>query len=559
MSLYNYVRVFIMSISFVFLMTNGGWAEDSFITPVSPDANPWTHLDANNDPDNFQFVIVPDRTGGARPGVFERAMDKINLLQPEFVVSVGDLIEGYNEKVMPYEEQWDEFDAIVKKLQMPFFYSAGNHDITNDAMLKVWKRRLGRSYYHFVYRDVLFMVLDSEDPPDPPPGAHKTSVSPEQVAYFRKVLEENKDVRWTCLFFHRPMWMGGHKAKGFDQIESMIQDRPYTVFAGHHHRYEYNQRFGRDYYVLATAGGVSHLRGAFVGEMDGVAWVTMTDEGPRLAYVKLDGIGGSDIREEAVDRFKEELTRQNQVIDYGVITTDADQFDSITIPLKIVNRSKLPMEIKASFDPVEGIEIEPSSIELKLASGKTDVMDITVRPTQPVRTKDIGPFVIKGIATFHANGPAGFSFDAPFSQLIAVAPIFNQKVWEFEHDTEGWGEANVCDLSAEDGILIIQSSGADPFFSVPLQVAVPSSDWLEVSLRMKSSIRGNAELFWATEETPSFHHDRYIEFRVTDDGQWHEYTFEIDPTGVLSGLRIDPSKGKGRIEIDWIKMVRGSR
>ncbi len=36
--------------------------------------------------DNFQFVIVGDRTGRPRPGVFSNAMHQINLMQPEFVV-----------------------------------------------------------------------------------------------------------------------------------------------------------------------------------------------------------------------------------------------------------------------------------------------------------------------------------------------------------------------------------------------------------------------------------------------------------------------------------------
>ena len=44
--------------------------------------------------DGFRFAIVSDRTGGARPGVFERAIDELNLLRPEFVISVGDLVEG---------------------------------------------------------------------------------------------------------------------------------------------------------------------------------------------------------------------------------------------------------------------------------------------------------------------------------------------------------------------------------------------------------------------------------------------------------------------------------
>src|SRR5690606_12598337 len=64
----------------------------------APTTNPWTHLKLNNKPGNFQFVIVSDRHGGGRRGVFEDAVRKINLLQPEFVISVGDLIQGYTQK-----------------------------------------------------------------------------------------------------------------------------------------------------------------------------------------------------------------------------------------------------------------------------------------------------------------------------------------------------------------------------------------------------------------------------------------------------------------------------
>jgi hypothetical protein len=72
-------------------------ATSARINVVIEEVNPWSHLDVNADAENFQFAIVSDRTGGHRAGVFPLALEKLNLLQPEFVVSVGDLIEGYTE------------------------------------------------------------------------------------------------------------------------------------------------------------------------------------------------------------------------------------------------------------------------------------------------------------------------------------------------------------------------------------------------------------------------------------------------------------------------------
>jgi hypothetical protein len=56
--------------------------------------NPWTSLTPNVAADPCQFAIVSDRTGGHRQGVFSKAVQQVNLLQPAFVMSVGDLIEG---------------------------------------------------------------------------------------------------------------------------------------------------------------------------------------------------------------------------------------------------------------------------------------------------------------------------------------------------------------------------------------------------------------------------------------------------------------------------------
>src|SRR6476646_9548636 len=73
--------------------------------------NPWTHLRFNNDPAEFRFAIVSDRTGGHRARIFSQAVQQLNLLQPEFVLSVGDLIEGYTTDTERLTGEWREFQG----------------------------------------------------------------------------------------------------------------------------------------------------------------------------------------------------------------------------------------------------------------------------------------------------------------------------------------------------------------------------------------------------------------------------------------------------------------
>jgi hypothetical protein len=254
--------------------------------------NPWTSLRINNDADEFQFAIISDRTGGHRPLVFSRAVERLNLLQPEFVLSVGDLVEGGKRSDEQLEAQWQEFDGYVKRLGMPFFYVPGNHDVGNAASDALWQKRLGRRHYHFVYRNVLFLCLNTDDPP----GSGSGNFGNEQVAWAKKTLADNASVRWTIVALHKPIWKANNpKKRGWTAIEKALVNRPYTVFCGHVHRYQKFVRQGQNYYQLATTGGGSKMRGIAYGEFDHVVWVTMKKNGPVLANILLDSVLPDDL------------------------------------------------------------------------------------------------------------------------------------------------------------------------------------------------------------------------------------------------------------------------
>ncbi|HSO86575.1 MAG TPA: hypothetical protein VLQ91_08505, partial [Draconibacterium sp.] len=82
-------------------------SKKDFKTDIDNSKKPWTNLDFYNDPSNFQFAIVSDRNGGMRRGIFEQGVEKLNLVMPEFVLCVGDLISGYTTDTALIAKQWD--------------------------------------------------------------------------------------------------------------------------------------------------------------------------------------------------------------------------------------------------------------------------------------------------------------------------------------------------------------------------------------------------------------------------------------------------------------------
>jgi hypothetical protein len=297
----------------------------SFDQEAILEAKPWTSENFRNDPEDFQFAIIGDRTGGANvQGTFALAMGQLNLLQPEFVINVGDIIEGYTRDKADLHSQWEEAEELTRTLDMPFFYTRGNHDVSYPEAREVWRERHGPAYYHFLYRNVLFMVLDSEDAPrlDPPPGMEEQiklynrlqteaperakqmladfmkdeavvaglsepiEFSQEQMDWIEETLEANTGVRWTFVFTHEPCWE--NPSESFQAVQTLLKSRGFTWFAGHLHYYDYDLIDGHEYITMGPAGASWHHDGP--GNVDHIMWVTMTEEGPQMGNVALKGL-----------------------------------------------------------------------------------------------------------------------------------------------------------------------------------------------------------------------------------------------------------------------------
>lgn len=542
--------------------------------------HPWSSLDINRSEDQFQFAIVTDRTGGHRPGVFMKGIRKLNLLQPEFVMSVGDMIEGYTQDVIELDRQWEEFNGFIDSLTMPYFYVPGNHDLTNAVMDSVWRSRFGPTYFHFIYKDVLFMGLNSEDQFR---GSGRGTISDLQYEYIKKTLADNPDVRWTFLFMHQPLWLQAAPERWPD-VEALLADRKHTVFVGHVHHYVRYLRNNSRYYTLATTGGGSPLRGPELGEFDHITWVTMTDEGPIMANLAIDGIYSDDLVTETGIDFINRMTA-SYPLRISPLIVDGDVFEKGTVRTEIRNSEDRPVLVQLkprfnfdySFDlPQDTITVAPNSVE---------VIDWEVRSRRG--PKMISELKSQPLAVDLIYDNEGSRMTIPFAYHIApeerrTIPVRRQRL-NIDGDLKDWknlpyhfgaeDEKNLkveWGLQADDENLYIAARVTDNSIRVETGRAAFQQDYIAVvvnaepmatsAMRKGEGWYENSYILVASPETSevkmgSFYQERY-EFKVpfscrsTADGYVMEMALPLSYVKKVQGdnwrhLRIN------LVSLDW--------
>ncbi|MCK4988931.1 MAG: metallophosphoesterase, partial [Bacteroidales bacterium] len=349
--------------------------QEIFESGVETVKKPWTDLNFYNDPDNFQFAIVTDRNGGNRPGIFTDAVNKINLLYPEFVLSVGDLINGYTRDTAQIRYEWNEVNQVIDELKMPFFYLPGNHDITNQVMAKEWEKRYGERYYYFLYKNTMFIILDSNDDDD-------HSMTREQTDFAIETINQHPEVRWTFVLMHHPIWTYDTEGR-FEEIEEALEGRKYSVLAGHTHHYTHENRKGQNYYVLATTGGGSSLRGNYFGEFDHITWVTMTDAGPSLANLRIDGILPHDIANKET-QFLAGTLANNAVFKHVLLCNEGEKFTDGTLYLYFENGGEEPINIHLQFYHQHQLIIPEPVSKITLEAKGKQVLEIPFSSPVPI-------------------------------------------------------------------------------------------------------------------------------------------------------------------------------
>src|SRR5690349_1917466 len=146
----------------------------------------------------FHFVILGDRTGGAVPGVYEEAWRETNRDNPAFVISVGDTIQGGNDLTM--DAQWQQvMHVLAPYRRYHLFLTPGNHDVWSVASAQAFEKYSKHPLnYSFDYKQAHFTVLDN---------SRSDGLSAEGRRYLQKDLQVPGQQPVTFVFSRRPSWI----------------------------------------------------------------------------------------------------------------------------------------------------------------------------------------------------------------------------------------------------------------------------------------------------------------------------------------------------------------
>jgi hypothetical protein len=384
------ICIFILCFFFPIL----SWAQK---TPVNSGTESDIILHQPQERDIFTFAFLADRTGGWPEGIehLKRAVYEINQLNPEFVIHIGDMVEGYTRNIDLWVQECEEFKSIMNRLRMTWYPTTGNHDVIsasrdpNDRTFEeLYKQYFGPLYYSFDYKNSHFICLYTDEGQQ-----SQVTFSDKQLQWLADDLK-NTDKTNIFVCMHKPAWDEYYEPSGWwEKVHELLKKYPVrAVIAGHYHSYrKYPPKDGIQYYILGATGGHLYEGVELIGRINHYNILRVEGDNFTMGVVKLGNVESDDyvVQEDADNAYK--LTSQRGTHVEGWLWQPVDNEITGTIPIRIANPLDTEISAELYFEDdsahwelismPEKVVIAPGSavvVQAELHSPKVQPKDVTI-------------------------------------------------------------------------------------------------------------------------------------------------------------------------------------
>ncbi len=146
---------------------------------------------------------------------FTQALDTVNALNPDFIITGGDLImDALDQSYGHADSLYNLYTEVVKKAKSPVYNTMGNHEIYGiykelgadranpEYGEKMFEKRLGHSYYSFEHKGWKFMIINSIE--DTKNGNYAGQVDTAQISWIKSELKKADYTTPIVLSTHIP-------------------------------------------------------------------------------------------------------------------------------------------------------------------------------------------------------------------------------------------------------------------------------------------------------------------------------------------------------------------
>ncbi|MHB8578796.1 MAG: metallophosphoesterase [Ignavibacteriaceae bacterium] len=327
----------------------------------------------------FHFVVWGD-SQFENQKTFDEIVKETELLHPDFVIHVGDMIHGYTYDINTARKQWKKFKEQISPLTVPFYPTPGNHDVTTKEIQPAYTETWGKDklFYSFNYKNSHFIILNAFLNQD------FDTIPPKELEWFKNDLENAKNAENIFISFHSPLYM--NPKYDWKPIQELLKKYSIKgVFSGHYHIYDFRVENGIPYFCLNSSGNMDFTN-FLAGYGHGFLYVTVN--GGKVSYAFI-----SNGKVYPPDAVKAGESRRSPVFfnsDKTIIINDPSKAPvKLETKVPVINRSNITRNYNLTWKTGDyRWKFEPWGANVSVGPGQTKMVKFSISGPKGNFTRD---------------------------------------------------------------------------------------------------------------------------------------------------------------------------